>query len=175
MATLPPAQLLEEGKAGAPGTGQAPEAFPHYSHLALAMTLGGQGQHQRQNAVLRNRPGICFPRGPKATEIRDLKTGSPGTAWLCSSQSVLSSSWRPLGVEDTSPPPPQHLEGERTLASRTATLSPFLRGFLDQVWFLWPGSWLPQRIPQFSGFAEAGLGVTDVRGGSQPPRSGKSI
>lgn len=104
MAILPPAQLLE-GKAGAPGAGQAPEVFPHHSHLALAMTLRGQGQYQRQNAVLRNRPGICFPGGPKATEIRDLKTGSPGTVWLCSSQCVLNSSWRPLTRHPSTPTP----------------------------------------------------------------------
>lgn len=100
MATLPPAQLLE-GKAGAPGAVQAPEAF--HPHLVLAMTLRGQRQHQRQNAVLRNKPGICFLRGPKATEIRDLKTGSPGTAWLCSSQCFLSFSWRPLTRHPSTP------------------------------------------------------------------------
>lgn len=172
MAILPPAQLLE-GKAGAPGAGQAPEAFPHHSHLALAMTLRGQGQYQRQNAVLRNRPGICFPRGPKGMEIRDLKTGSPGTVWLCSSQCVLNSSWRPLTRHPSTPTPASG--GRENTCFTSATLSPFLRGFPDQVWFLWPVSWLPQQIPQFPGSAEAGLGVTDVRGGSQPPSSGKSI
>lgn len=137
MATLPPSQLLE-GKAGAPGAGQAPEAFPHHPHLALAMTLRGQQrQHQAERCAQKQAWYLLSP-GPQGHGDKRPKDKLPRD-----SLAVLITVCSEFQLEATDPTP-LHFHPctwrEKTLASQPTTLAPFLRGFPDQVRFLWPRS-----------------------------------